>query len=207
MKTILCFGDSNTWGYIPATNLRYNHRERWPALLRSLLPDDWQLIEEGQPGRTTVFDDPFEGGKNGLKYLRPCLESHHPDLVVIMLGTNDLKHRFGLSAADISRGAARLVEDVRGFNRLPENKPPMVLLVAPPPVKEVGPAADMFIGAEEKSGALATHYALRAAELGCAFFDAGTVVKSCPVEGIHWQVEEHGKMAIAIAPTIITLLR
>lgn len=206
MKTILCFGDSNTWGAIPGENLRYSHQERWPALLRGFLPADWHVIEEGQPGRTTVFDDPFEGNKNGLKYLRPCLESHHPDLVIIMLGTNDLKHRFGLSASDISRGAARLVEEAYQFTSLATNKHPKVLLVAPPPVKEVGPYIDMFIGAEAKSKALAKFYALRADELKCDFFDAGFVVDSCPIEGIHWQAEQHKNMAAAISIKILSLL-
>ncbi len=207
MKTILCFGDSNTWGAIPGENRRYGPQERWPALLSDLLPVDWHIIEEGQPGRTTVLDDPFEGNKNGLKYLRPYLESHHPDLVVIMLGTNDLKHRFGLSASDISRGAARLVEEVYRFTSFNSNKPPMVLLVSPPVVKELGHHKDMFMGAEEKSKALAHCYAQRADELQCAFFDAGSVVESCPVEGVHWQVEQHEKMAKAMSAKIISILK
>ncbi len=207
MKTILCFGDSNTWGAIPGEHHRYSHQERWPALLRGLLPDDWHIIEEGQPGRTTVFDDPFEGNKNGLKYLRPCLESHHPDLVVIMLGTNDLKHRFGLSASDISRGAARLVKEVYQFIPLCTNKHPEVLLVAPPVVKEVGHHKDMFLGAEKKSKELAECYALRADELNCNFFNAGSVVESCPTEGVHWQAMQHKKMAETISVKILSILK
>lgn len=205
MKTILCFGDSNTWGAIPGKNQRYGIHERWPALLKLWLPNDWHIIEEGQPGRTTVFDDPFERSKNGLKYLIPCLESHLPDLVVIMLGTNDLKHRFGLSASDISRGAARLVEEVYQFTSLSTNKHPDVILVAPPEVKEIGHHKDMFLGAEKKSRELAGFYAQRADELKCSFFDAGSVVESCPVEGVHWQVEQHKKMAEEISIKIISL--
>lgn len=207
MKTILCFGDSNTWGAIPAEHRRYGHQERWPALLRGLLPADWQVIEEGQPGRTTVFDDPFEGNKNGLNYLMPCLESHHPELVIIMLGTNDLKHRFGLSASDISRGAARLVKEVYQFTSLALSKHPAVLLVAPPPVKEIGPHRDMFLGAAEKSRELAACYAARADELSCHFFDAGSVVESCPIEGVHWQINQHRKMAEAISVNILSILQ
>src|SRR5688572_13370016 len=105
MKTILCFGDSNTWGYVPGTGKRYPRSERWPGVLQETLGNEFLIIEEGLNARTTTMDDPIRGGaiKNGLTYLRPCLESHAPiDLVLLLLGTNDLKHRFGLSAYDVA---------------------------------------------------------------------------------------------------------
>ena len=95
MKTILCFGDSNTWGYNPENRQRFGPEERWSGILRNSLGEDYRAIEEGLNGRTTLWDDPIEGFKNGLDYLMPCLESHKPfDLITIMLGTNDLKCRF-----------------------------------------------------------------------------------------------------------------
>ena len=109
MKTILCYGDSNTWGYDPVSQDRYPPTQRWVSVLARELGPEYQVIAEGLNGRTTVWPDPVEGEhKNGKAYLLPCLESHHPlDLVVLMLGTNDLKHRFGLSAWDIARAAGR----------------------------------------------------------------------------------------------------
>lgn len=152
---------------------------------------DYLIVEEGQPGRTTVHDDPIEGEKNGLTYLLPCLESHHPDLVIILLGTNDLKARFNLSAEDVSRGAARLVETVQKFHHYMMKKPPAVLLVAPPPIKEIGYFADMFAGGEEKSLNLGKHFFDRAKELGCDFMDSKGLIESCSKEGIHWQLRSH----------------
>ncbi|CAH1599231.1 Lipolytic enzyme, G-D-S-L [Vibrio owensii] len=203
MPTILCFGDSNTWGAVPNEDRRYGPNERWPSLLRMSLPDGYEVIEEGQPGRTTVHDDPFEGEKNGLRYLRPCLESHLPDLVIIMLGTNDMKNCLGLSAFDISRGAARLAQEVLNFDNWAKREAPQVLLVAPPPVHEIGFFGSMFIGGAEKSKEFGFHYRNRAEELGCAFLDAGTVVESCPNEGIHWQQDQHEKLAKALQPMVL----
>ena len=105
VKKILCYGDSNTWGYNPHTELRYPRAVRWTGVLQRGLGPAYHVIEEGLNGRTTVWDDPIEGYKSGKEYLVPCLETHKPmDLVVIMLGTNDLKHRFSLTAFDIATG-------------------------------------------------------------------------------------------------------
>ncbi len=102
MKSILCYGDSNTWGTAtqPRPDGRYAPHERWPGVLRLALGDEWLVIEEGLGGRTTVNDDPVEGAeRNGRMYLLPCLGSHKPlDVVDIMLGTNDLMARFNQSA-------------------------------------------------------------------------------------------------------------
>jgi len=202
MPTILCFGDSNTWGCVPRRTRRYNNNERWPALIRAALSNDFEIIEEGQPGRTTVHDDPFEGEKNGLRYLTPCLESHIPDLVIILLGTNDLKHRFGLSAYDVALGSAKLAEECLKFKSMARATSPKVLLVSPPPVYEVGFFANMFAGAAAKSQDLAKYNKEFARGLGCEFFDAGTVVTSCKKEGIHWQVEQHKFLADALVPVV-----
>ena len=98
MKTILCYGDSNTYGYNPSNGFRYPENVRWTGRLQSALGEGYKIIEEGCNGRTTIFDDPLEGWKNGLGYLRPCLNSHKPvDIVIMMLGSNDLKETFHAS--------------------------------------------------------------------------------------------------------------
>ena len=106
MKTVLCFGDSNTHGQIPGKDGgRYEKEIRWPGVLKSMLGDSFDVIEEGLGGRTTVFEDPIEEDKSGKAYLQQCLHSHKPiDLIIVMLGTNDLKIRFGLTAYDVSLG-------------------------------------------------------------------------------------------------------
>ena len=100
-KHILCFGDSNTYGSSAEKDIsRYDENLRWPMLLAKHLGPDYAVIEEGFGGRTTVHDDPVEGGyKSALTYLPPCLMSHNPlDIVVLMLGTNDAKERFSMNA-------------------------------------------------------------------------------------------------------------
>ena len=95
MKTILCYGDSNTYGYNPVTGGRWSEDIRWTGRLQQLLGDEYKVIEEGCNGRTTMYKAPGEGWKSGLEYLKPCLNSHKPvDAVVMMLGTNDLKMDF-----------------------------------------------------------------------------------------------------------------
>lgn len=125
MKTILCYGDSNTWGYSPATQDRYGRDERWTGVLRNEIGEGYLVIEKGLGGRTTVWDDPVEGRhKNGETYLLPCLESHQPiDLVIILLGTNDLKRRFCVGAFDIAQGAGGLVRIVQKSETGPTEKP------------------------------------------------------------------------------------
>ncbi|TEW54856.1 G-D-S-L family lipolytic protein [Psychromonas sp. RZ22] len=206
MKTILCFGDSNTWGYSPDLERRYNEYERWTMLLQSQLMNKYRIIEEGLNSRTTVFDDPFEAGKNGLDYLLPCLGSHHPDLVLIMLGTNDLKSRYHVTASDISKGAARLVEVVKNFKNNFMEKPPEVLLISPAHVLELDNGKEGWDGAQAKSEQFAYYYELRAQELECHFLDAAEFIEPCAKEGIHWHAEQHQKLANKLSELIPTLL-
>ena len=158
MKTILCYGDSNTWGYNPITEARYPLEQRWVTLLERDLGPDYLVIPEGLNGRTTVWPDPVTGKyKSGKRTLIPILESHHPlDLVVLLLGTNDLKHRFGLSAWDIASSVQTLVEMIQGSTFGPDGRGPQVLLIAPPPTCVPGTRfGEMFAGADEKSQHLA----------------------------------------------------
>ncbi len=188
MKTILCYGDSNTWGYNPITEDRYPLAARWVSVLAHELGSNYHVISEGLNGRTTVWPDPVEGEyKSGKTYLLPCLESHHPiDLMVLMLGTNDLKHRFGLSAWDIARAAGTLIELIFSTPWGPEGMPPQVLLLAPPPTCVAGAVfADMFAGADEKSPDLGRCFAQIAREYECAFLDTATVIQSSRTDGIH----------------------
>ena len=207
MKTILCYGDSNTWGRNPATGERHARDERWPGVLRQELGEGYLVIEEGLPGRTTVWDDPIEGHKNGKEYLVPCLESHRPiDLVAIMLGTNDLKVRFSLSAHDIASGAGVLVDIVQRSEAGPNGGAPQVLLMAPPPLGRLTDSAEMFEGAKPKSKKFAKHYQRVAREYGCALLDTSNIIVSSDIDGVHLEVEEHRKLGQAVAAVIRNML-
>jgi lysophospholipase L1-like esterase len=207
MKTILCFGDSNTWGYDPATQERFAHDVRWTGILRRELGDEYWIIEEGLNGRTTVWEDPIEGYKNGQAHLIPCLESHRPlDLVVLMLGTNDLKQRFSVSAYDIANSAGVLVDIVQKSAAGPNGRAPALLLMAPPPLAKLTEFADMFAGGPAKSLKFGEQYRRVAQERGCAFLDTGTVIVSSDLDGIHFEAGEHAKLGRAVAQQVCALL-
>jgi lysophospholipase L1-like esterase len=208
VRTILCYGDSNTWGSDPETGERFAEDVRWPGVLRQRLGEEYRVIEEGLPGRTTVRDDPIEGDhKNGRTYLMACLESHRPlDLVTLMLGTNDLKARFGGSASDIAQGAASLADMMLRSGCGPDGGAPVVVLISPPAVATLTDMAQMFEGAEEKSGQFRGHYERFAEQHGCEFFDASEVIVSSDVDGIHLEAGEHRKLGEAVAARIGEIL-
>ena len=203
MKTVLCYGDSNTWGYDPATRTRYRSHVRWTGVLATRLGADYRVVEEGLNGRTTRWDDPIETGRNGLTYLRPCIESHQPlDVIVIMLGTNDLKSRFDLSASDIAQSAADLAEMAWRWAHAPDGSHVSVLLVAPPATSTLTEFDQMFDGAHEKSRQFSHYYRLAAGRRHLPFFDAGEVIVSSQKDGIHFDSEEHRKLGEALADEV-----
>lgn len=164
------------------------------------LGDDYRVIEEGLNGRTTRWDDPIEQGRNGLTYLAPCLESQHPlDMVLIMLGTNDLKQRFNLSASDIAQSAGGLASIAKRVAQNAAGEPPPVLLIAPPAITMLIDLDEMFAGAEPKSRLFSRYYRLSARWNGVAFFDAGSVIESSPLDGIHFEANAHRILAQALA--------
>jgi lysophospholipase L1-like esterase len=165
----------------------------------------WWVVEEGLNGRTTARDD-FEAQRNGLKQVLPILTSHKPlDIVVIMLGTNDLKPRFGPMPFDIAKGA-QLVAAAAGESKTgPGNSNPRVLLVCPPPTVESGGFAHVFGNTVELSKKLPPLYRQLAQECGAAFLDAGKFIKTSQADGIHLEPEDHRKLAAAVADAVRTL--
>jgi lysophospholipase L1-like esterase len=210
-RTLLCYGDSNTHGTMPMARLmdmgRYGPEARWPGVLQADLGSGWRVIEEGLPGRTTVHPDPISGvHKNGLAVLPAVLESHRPlDLVVLMLGTNDLKHRFGVPAVEIAVSVEHLVLATLRSGTGPGAAAPAVLLVAPPPVLEAGCLAEVFEGGAAKSARLAGFCAEVAMRHGIGFLDAGQHIESSPLDGVHFDAEAHFALGRAVAGTVRAL--
>lgn len=203
MSVIVAYGNSNTWGYDPAAGVRFAPDMRWTGVMRGELGPSFKVIEEGLNGRTTVFDDPIEPHRNGLTYLTPCLLSHAPlDLIIISLGCNDLKHRFWLSPGDIALGAERLILTVRSLAVGPGGAAPDIILAAPPPVVELTAFADMFEGAREKSRALGARYAAIAELHGVGFLDAGAHIHCSPLDGIHYEADQHAILGRAMAAAV-----
>lgn len=209
-KTILCYGDSNSFGRPPMRDLddfgRFGPNERWSGVLRVELGDGYHIVEEGHSGRTTVHADPVEGEhKNGLAILPAILETHMPlHTVVLMLGTNDLKARFGVSALEISQSINRLVRTIAASGTGPNFGSPSILLICPPPIFERSFLTEMFRGGAEKSKNLAPFYRGVADRSGIGFLDAGEIIDSDTIDGIHLSVESHGTLGAAVADKLRT---
>jgi lysophospholipase L1-like esterase len=204
MRSILCYGDSNTHGQIPGgTPLdRYGRSERWPGVMAKELGARWHVIEEGLSGRTTVRDDPIEGAhKNGRTYLKPCLQSHAVlDLVIIMLGTNDLKARFNQPASEVAMAMGCLVYDIKELRPGPGGAVPEIMIVSPPPMlDDIKEWRSIFAGAPEKSKQLALEFEIIADSLEVHFFDAGSVATCDPLDGFHINGEAHALLGKALA--------
>ncbi len=203
MFKVLCYGDSNTWGCKPGTENRYSKENRWPGVLEAELKEDYSVVEEGLNGRTTVWEDPIEGHKSGKEYLVPCLETHKPiDLIVIMLGTNDLKARFSVTGYDVAEGAGTLAEMVAKSETGKGEGAPEVLLIAPPPIAELSEYEDCLRGAREKSRKLSEEFKRVSSELGCHFLDAGEYISSSNKDGVHLEKSEQRKLGQAIAAKV-----
>jgi len=206
MKVILCYGDSNTWGYVPGTDMRYSPHERWPGVLQKNLGSGYHVIEEGLRSRTTILDDPLKPYKNGKEYLIPCLDSHAPlDLVILMLGTNDLKNRFSMSAYDVAKNIAVLLNIATRSTCGVLGKAPKTLLLVPPHLGRLTNFAELFEGATEKSRELARYYKIAASEMGCEFLDTSEVIRSSDIDGVHLDGDQHLKLGELIANTVTKL--
>lgn len=207
-KHIVCYGDSNTHGYRAADDGRFGEDERWPRLLESMLGEQYLVLEEGLSGRTTCFTDPIHEGLSGLDYIYPCLMSHEPvDLLIIMLGTNDTKERFGSSAACIALGLKRLVAKAIAATDCWRGKKPNILIVTPKNIEREYEAAavgaTMGRGCAEKSEGLAAEYKKIADLMGCSYFDANTVVtENNKIDYMHLTAEGHHSLASALAGII-----
>jgi lysophospholipase L1-like esterase len=212
MKTLLCFGDSNTHGTVPMQSadevVRHGFAQRWPGVLRSALGANWCVVEEGLPGRTTSFDDPDEGDdRNARRYWQACLQSHRPlDAIVIMLGTNDLKTKFGASPQTVAEALGHLI-DIARLNTPPQSAHPLMLLVAPVPILELSFFRDVFAGGASKSRQLAATCARVAAQRGVHFLDAAAHCSVSTIDGIHLDGLAHQRLGAAIASSLITSAR
>lgn len=210
MRTVLCFGDSNTHGQVPGGSPldRYPPPLRWAGIMAKSLGSDWHVIEEGLSGRTTVHSDPIEGShKNGRTYLRPCLQSHAPiDLVIIMLGTNDLKARFSLPPSEVAMGMGCLVHDIRELAPGPRGHDPEIMIVSPPPMlDDIKEWEAIFSGAQAKSHRLAHEFEVMADSLEVHFFDAGSVCQCAPEDGFHIDAEAHRLLGEALAQEVLSI--
>lgn len=208
MKTILCYGDSNTWGFDHETGGRFPHGERWPNVMQKQLGDHFQVIEEGLNGRTTAKDDPDDESpeaKNGQRYLIPCVRSHYPlDLIILMLGTNDLKEKFFTTVDEIAENAGTLVGLCRRELDGRQEYEPKILLVAP---IVIGSTIETSVFGEEFGGKrsiapsteLADALRKTSERFACDFLNAAQIAKPNEDDAIHFSREGHRQFGTAAA--------
>lgn len=212
-KTVLCYGDSNTWGYVPGSGkIRYDREVRWTGRLQKLLGKEYYVIEEGLNSRTVVWDDPVTGHRSGLDYLIPCLQSHKPlDLVIIMLGTNDTQERFQLNGYNIARSMRRMLDAVLISRAGRNESAPQILLVSPPHILNNLPETDlgenMGKGCDWRSREIAEHYRQLCDEYKIHFLDAQTVCHANAIDAVHLDEEGHRKLAEAITEIVAEITR
>ena len=211
MKRIVCFGDSNTWGYSPLNGERFAENVRWPAVMANMLGMEYCVIEEGLNGRTTAFDDPIDDYRDGSKYIMPCLLTNKPvDLVIIMLGTNDIKPIYNANPFFITKGMAKLVDLVQKSECGRNGISPKVLVAAP---IEIGKnimksdAAEYFHQyAPDISRTLQEYYLQMAVEYGCEYINAAQVAKPSEIDCVHLDEDGHMRLAQAMARKVKEIL-
>ena len=205
IKRILCYGDSLTFGSDHINNTRLDVNKRWTGVLQKMLGDKYEIIEEGLGGRTTELDDPNREGRDGLLYFIGTMASHTPlDLVIILIGTNDLKIKFNRMPQQIASSFEKYNEAIKTACDKWGFKYPKVLLIAPPLVNEAQTPADWgFGGAGEKSKLLAQEYKKIADKLGFEFLNLAPIVKPSEFDGTHLEAKENIKVAEAIHSKIV----
>lgn len=216
-KTILCYGDSNTYGYDPADGLRYEEDIRWPGVLRQLMGEAYRIVEEGCNGRTAVFTPADEEWKNGQTHLKACLNSHKPiDAVVLMLGSNDLKKQFCARPDQIAQGVGRIMATAADFLLEKQGSVPYILLISPPEIGEGITAsafadsfdADAVPRSKELAGLYEAEAFAYAQETGCpcGFLDAARLVRPSETDALHLTPEAHRILGTAVAHTLQAFL-
>lgn len=210
-KHIVCFGDSNTHGLCadPADCAdggdRFNEDERWTCLLQKLLGDEYLVIENGVSGRTTAFSDRFRDFICGLDDIGSALMAHRPvDLLIIMLGTNDTKERYGMNARCIGFGMEKLAFTATTLDAWKDR--PNILIIAPPHIPEEMRDDTMGSGCQEKSRMLAAVYSEICEKHGWAFLDANELVGFNKLDHMHFTREGHAAFAKALAGLVPRLI-
>ncbi|MBA6410414.1 MULTISPECIES: SGNH/GDSL hydrolase family protein [unclassified Pseudoalteromonas] len=191
-KNILCFGDSNTWGLNPVTGKRFDENIRWTSLLNKNLGRGFNVIEAGQPNRTLVHNPPFDGVLNGVSYLKPYLDKHELDFIIIALGTNDLKKRFNLTPNLIADGLNDLINSIHIYYQQGSTlKSPKIIIASPPKIRITEQYSRIYEGADTKATKLSSAFKSVAANNKCTFIDFNTFINVTAGDGLHFESNQH----------------
>lgn len=204
MKNVLVYGDSISWGKRPGRGDRYTRMDRWPTILQHELGRDYHVICEALCGRTTVYDTPGSPDRNGETFLPMLLETHSPlDIVVLMLGANDLQYHRHLEPRDAARGCMRLISIIQGSNAGPGGRSPEVILLAPPFIRQPMGDATLYFNPEPTgTDGFGESYRIVAETMGCTFLDTSKVVEPSPLDGVHLDPKANVALGEAVVPLI-----
>lgn len=208
MKSVLIYGDSQTWGRLPGVPERLPYAQRWTTVMAAALGPDVVVIVEALNGRTTCRDEPWRPWRNGAEHLDFALTCHAPlDAVVIALGSNDLQWHQHLGAYESTLGAQALLDKVTGWRGEPDGPPPRPILLAPPRIAVAsGPLQMKFRGAEAKTGEQQVRFRQLAVELDIPFLSMADVAEPSPIDGVHLDEHGHRKLGEAMAPIVAAVL-
>lgn len=201
-KKILCYGDSNTYGYVPGDGDRYPEHVRWTGRLQSMLGDGYKVYEQGLNARTTVYDDPFEAGKNGLTSLIPTLMCYEMvDVVILMLGTNDMKEYFQPTVEKLKTNVGKLVVEIQNYYQQIYKQEPQIILMAPPEIG-IWPGSDnsqqYWDWVISTSRCFPEIYKEIADEHGVDYFNTQELVKPSEIDNLHLSADSHKALATAL---------
>ncbi|MBH0047540.1 SGNH/GDSL hydrolase family protein [Pseudoalteromonas sp. NZS11_1] len=207
IKNILCFGDSNTWGLNSITGKRFDENTRWTSLLAKNLECAFAIIEAGQPNRTLVHNPPFDGVLSGVSYLKPYLEAHRIDFIIIALGTNDLKKRFNLTPSLIADGLNDLINSIHSYYQKSSTlKSPKIIIASPPKIRITEQYSRIYEGADTKATKLSSAFKSVAANNKCTFIDFNTFINVTAGDGLHFESNQHLTLSTKITQLVRNLL-
>ena len=207
MKTVLCYGDSNTYGYDPHNGLRYPKEIRWTTILQNILGNEYEIVVEGLNGRTTAYDRPDGAFKNGLSYLTACLGSNKPlDYIIFMLGTNDCNSDLYLSSKDIAKGMERLIKTTLTETKWMQDYRPEIIIVAPAAIGK-GYKSSPFAYQLNDESIIKSHeigplYKQLADKYNCLFLDCTDILEVSIIDSEHLTEASHSKLAELLAQLI-----
>ena len=207
-KRVMVFGDSLSWGYQPGTkHLRYDSQTRWPGRLQMLLGNDYEVIEENLNSRAIDNGDPRPGkeGRRALDYIEAAVDSHDPlDVIVVLLGTNELKHEMGMSADQVGKSMEKLLKTIKARHSQFRSTKPDILLLSPPIINEKTDycrANKKYLGATQKSEELTYIYQRLATSLGIGFVTLSEIRPG--VDGIHIDANGHVRVAELVHEALV----
>ncbi len=206
MKHLLVYAVSLSWGIIPGTRNRLARTQRWPGVMASQLKD-CHVYEDCLNGRTTIWQDPNRPGRHGLDTLPQTLEKHAPlELVILLLGTNDMAPSHNATARESAGGIKQLAEEILAFTGDAQSTPPKVLIICPPCPNPKGPMLEKLAGARTRAEGMVNHYKKVAEALDCAFFDSASVISVSQIDGVHLDAPEHKTLGLAASDKVNEIL-